>query len=196
MLDVATYNSDQDETGLVDGGYIRIRGRLTEIGFFNGRVSLHGPDGIWDYIKGSDEERMSKDPTERETESWTVCAFDECSQEGQIAISYLDPLDSKSCPSGQVETSVRVTKRVADWPGSLVSLPVVEWRHDEKRMVGGLVLGQLPQWPAQVYQRVGSFTAVGDITIRELAKRSEEKVIMILQQGSAPPRSANYATPT
>ncbi|KAI4863432.1 heterokaryon incompatibility protein-domain-containing protein [Hypoxylon rubiginosum] len=175
ILDITTFTDDHTETGPLSGGYIRVRGRLTQVGKLNDGISVQLPDGSWDYIKGSDEERRGG-----YTDSWSFFHCDECSSNGEVMFSYLDGLDAECCSGGRVDRAARVTKHWATWDGSFFALPIVEFHKEDKKVRGGLILCRFQEWPVHIYQRVGSFTAVGGITIGELEKRSVEKTIMIL----------------
>ncbi len=177
VLDLATYPVNQNnDWGFLRGGYIRIRGRLAEVGCWNNRISLKGPDGSWDYIKGTDEERGEP----QAQESWTSFEFDECSPHGDVVVSYLDDLTPQACVNGQVAGATRRTTHSASWSGRLFSLPIREYYSRGKPFNDGIVLCQTQAGLSHIYQRVGAFSVAGDAAINELRRRESEETILIL----------------
>lgn len=182
LLDVATFPAGHDDKGSLAGGFIKIQGQLTEVCSFAGnygtRITIKQADGSWDYIEGSDESCgrfLQRD-------SWTTFAWDECTPTGDAMISYLENFPLQAPYGRQMTTATRtvVYTNIRHWTGTTWTLPIVQWSMEGKSFCGGIVLCQMPGWPKDLYQRVGSFTAAGDATINGLKRRAADLAVTII----------------
>ncbi|KAK3331338.1 heterokaryon incompatibility protein-domain-containing protein [Apodospora peruviana] len=183
VVDVAVHAVDaQQDTGFLRGGYIQIRAPLTEVGILNESLSLEISPGEWDYIEGSDEAAGNR----FRGQSWTVVGFDECTPDGRNAVSYLSPLTEKACLGGQMDGLTRVREAVvADVEEGLLgyrffALPVVRFLQAGKPFYQGIILFRRQDWPTDIYQRAGEFTAAGEVTVEALDQCSSLQLITIV----------------
>ena len=187
VIDVTVETDDgTNGTGTIIGGYIRIKAPLTRVGVLDDSLSLETSPGEWEYIPGTDE--GVGQPYRRDT--WTAADFDESTPDGDPALSFLEPITettlARNCHDMQTIPRVRQSFETNSDPCTtghdyhLFALPIMKWAQAGKPFCEGSILLSKPGWPIHIYQKVGAFTASGDIAIGALERRREEHVITIL----------------
>ncbi|CAM1510050.1 Fc.00g003850.m01.CDS01 [Cosmosporella sp. VM-42] len=147
ILDVQLNLVDEDhETGLLRGGAIEIQGRII------GPVTTEAPEYTLRCICDLDKELQESLRVSR----W---AFDETTENGDDALSYLDGFDSELCRRGILDGAARET---IIWEAGtaveLFCLPIFESFHGDGQSVRGLLLCRVKGQPKDVYHRVGEFS--------------------------------------
>ncbi|KAL9072173.1 MAG: hypothetical protein Q9161_003794 [Pseudevernia consocians] len=83
--------------------------------------------------------------------------FDETSVNGYSVVSYLDQLEPDLCQDGHVDGASRKSATQADECPQLSLLPVFERLVNSETFMHGLILGQIPGQPGNVFHRFGYF---------------------------------------
>lgn len=145
LLKVQAHLVDESqETGLLKGGAIGLRGPLSPVNPSQDGLecTLSTLPAVSDAVKAAD---------------WS---FGETTQDGNDAISYLDldQLDPQLCGAGHVDNAIWKTTRWGDMGGKLFRLPELEWISNEEPTIWGLAIYQALGQSGNIYQCVGSFS--------------------------------------
>ncbi len=126
------------KTGPLRGGCIHVRGHII------GPITEY-----FEYLTEDDEVQHAL-----QTADW---GFDETSESGYSAVSYLDQLEPDLCQDGHVDGASRKSAAQADESPEISLLPIFERLVDCKTFMHGLILGQVQGQPGNVFHRFGSF---------------------------------------
>ena len=175
LLDAVTHASDGNDKSHLSGGFIQIKGKLTQVNILEHCIALEQLDGSWHHINGSDD--ACGDPMR--DEAFTRVLMDEYSIDGWPILSCsVDTLTPQVSSSDHIEGATRIY--FDDWDGDFLALPVAKWHQKGTVYYDGIILCHDQAWPEHIYQRVGAFVVVGEHIFDEIRRRSSEEIVTIL----------------
>lgn len=157
---------EDHETGLLAGAAMKIQGKLI------GPVTADAPEYTLKCVSSSNSELDEALQVAR----W---GFDETTEEGGDALSYLDEFDFNTCRDGVLDGASRKTVL---WDSEtkieLFCLPIFESFHGNAQSMRGLLLCRVGHQPRDVYHRVGDFSHLP--VLEDALASIEEQTIVLL----------------
>ncbi|KAK4465331.1 heterokaryon incompatibility protein-domain-containing protein [Cladorrhinum samala] len=171
---------ENHRTGFVKGGYIRLKAMITEFSAV-GNTTYLGAQRC-----GNPDETTVPDS---ETESLLHMAFDETNSNGLVGMSYSSSvmMTDQQWMQGELGETTRTTIWLNGSGkdddtrqfGRLFALPIIQWVHEGKRYREGITLVRQDEWPANIFQRVGDFSAE-DTAIDAIDERAQKDVVVTI----------------